>query len=183
MYGLWYIAIGLAIIATALIILGCSVEKLRDKYEKNLKYVENDYPESYCGYNYQKKSIPEKELPAYEANLKKYEFWNDMYCEDANEWLCGLGVFFAIVAVALIFVAIFVPLGAQAEAIYWQEFVPMVENTVSGSDNLQSLGIAEEIIEYNKWLSRARSDQAFWGNWSQYNGIDLSGLKYITIGQ
>lgn len=183
MFGLWYIVIGLAIIATALIVLGCSVEKFRDKYEKNLKYLDNGYPETYRGYSYQKKCISAEELPAYETNLKKFEFWDDMYCDDANEWLCGLGVFFAIVAVAFIFVAIFVPLGAQAEAAYWQEFVPMVENTVSGSDSLQSLGITEDIIEYNKWLSRARSDQAFWGNWSQYNGIDLSGLKYITIGQ
>ena len=183
MFGLWYIVIVLAIIATVLIALGSSVERFRDKYEKNLKYVENGYPESYRGYSYQKKCIPAEELSTYETNLKKYEFWNDMYCEDANEWLCGLGIFFAIVAVAFIFVAIFVPLGAQAEAAYWQEFVPMVESTISGSDSLQSLGITEDIIEYNKWLSRARSDQAFWGNWSQYNGIDLSGLKYITIGQ
>ena len=183
MFGLWYIAIILAVIATALIILGCSVEKLRDKYGKNLKYEDNGYPETYRGYNYQKKCIPAEELPTYDRNLKKYEFWGNMYYEDANEWLCGIGVFFAIAAVAFILVAIFVPLGAQAEAVYWQEFVPMVENTVSGSDNLQSIGIVEDIIEYNKWLSRARSDQAFWGNWSRYRGIDLSGLKYITIGQ
>ena len=183
MFGLWYIVIGLAIIATVLIILGCSVEKLRDKYEKNLQYGENGYSETYHGCGYQKKYIPAEKLPIYEKNLKKYEFWAHMYCADVNEWLCGFGIFFAIVAVIFIFVAIFVPLGAQAEAVYWQEFVPMVENILSGSDNLQSIGITEEIIEYNKWLSRARSDQEFWGNWSQYNGIDLSGLKYITIGQ
>ena len=183
MFGLWYVVIGLAVIATALIVLGCSVEKLQHKYEKNLKYVDNGYTETYRGYNYQKKDIPAEELPTYEANLKKYEFWDHMYCADANEWLCGFGIFFAVVAFILVFIAIFVPLGAQATAVYWQEFVPMVENTVSGSDNLQSLGITKDIIEYNKWLSHARSDQAFWGNWSQYNGIDLSNLQYITIGQ
>ena len=183
MFGLWYVAIGFAVIATALIILGCSVEKIKNKYEKSLKYVDNGYPETYRGYSYQKKYIPAEELPTYEANLKKYQFWDHMYCHDVNEWLCGFGIFFAIVAVILVFVAIFVPLGAQAEAVYWQEFVPMVENTVSGSDNLQSFGITNDIIEYNKWLSRARSSQTFWGNWSRYRGIDLSGLKYITIGQ
>ena len=183
MYGIWYIVIGLAVIATALIILGCSVEKLRNKYEKNLKYVENDYPESYRGYSYQKERIPAEELPIYEANLKKYEFWNNAYCGDINELLCGLGILFAVVSVILIFVAIFVPLGAQAEAVYWQEFVPMVENTILGSDLLQDIGITEKVVEYNSWLAKARSSQEIYKNFSAYYGIDLSILEYIKIGQ
>lgn len=183
MYGPWILVIVFGVIATALIILGCSVEKLRDKYEKNLKYMDNDYQESYRGYDYQKKCIPAEKLPIYEANLKKYRFWNDIYCGDINELLCGLGIFFAVVAIILIFIAIFVPLGAQAEAVYWQEFVPMVENTVSGSNNLQSLGITEDIIEYNKWLAEARSSQEIYKNFSAYYGIDLSALEYIKIGQ
>ena len=181
MYGIWILVIVFGVIATALIILGCSVEKLRNKYEKNLKYMNNDYQESYRGYSYQKERIPAEELPIYEANLKKYEFWNNAYSGDINELLCGLGIFFAAVSVILIFVAIFVPLGAQAEAVYWQEFVPMVENTGSGSNNLQSLGITEDIVEYNKWLAKARSSQEIYKNFSAYYGIDLSTLEYIKI--
>lgn len=183
MYGLWILVIIFGIIATALIILGCSVEKLRNKYEKNLKYMDNDYQESYRGYDYQKKCIPAEKLPTYEANLKKYEFWNDMYCGDINELLCGLGILFAAVAIILIFIAIFVPLGARVEAVYWREFVPMVENTILGSDLLQDIGITEKVVEYNSWLAKARSSQEIYKNFSSYYGIDLSTLEYIKIGQ
>lgn len=183
MYGFWILVIIFVSIATVLIVLGCSVEKLRNRYNKSLKYVDNGYTETYGGYNYQKKYIPAEELPTYEANLKKYEFWDSMYSDDANEWLCGFGIFFAIVAVILIFVAIFVPLGAQAEAVYWQEFVPMVENLVEGSSGYQDVGITSKVVNYNSWLAKARSSQEIYGNWSSYYNIDLSQLEYIKIGQ
>lgn len=183
MYGLWILVIIFAIIAIALIILGCSVVKFRDKYNKSLTYVEFGRPESYRGYDYQKKRIPAEELPTYEANLKKYEFWNNIYCGDINELLCGLGILFAVVAVILIFVAIFVPVGAAREVAYWSEFAPMVENTILGSDSLQDIGITEKIIEYNSWLAEARSSQEIYKNFSNYYGIDLSTLEYIKIGQ
>ena len=59
----------------------------------------------------------------------------------------------------------------------------MVEATLDSTTNeYETAGIAGRIIEYNSWLTKARTSQEFYGNCSSYFGIDLSQLEYIKLG-
>ena len=182
MYGFWILAIIFGVISALAIVIRKIGEGLEDKYKEGLRYMDAGYPATYEGYNYEKKRISPEELPKYEANLKKYKFWKKFNYGVG----CALGIIHGVLAfcfVVVVIIALVTPTSAKVEYIYWKEFVPMVEATVSSSSEYQDLGITSDIIEYNKWFTHAKTSQEVWGNWSAYYNIDLSDLRYISMGQ
>lgn len=182
MYGFWILAIIFGIISALALITEKVGESLEAKYREELRYMDGDYSSTYEGYNYEKKRISAEELPKYEENLKKHKFWKKF------NYRAGffLGVIHGVLAfcfLIVVIIAIVNPITAKVDYVYWKEFVPMVEDIVGGSSEYQALGITSDIIEYNKWLTHARTSQEVWGNWSSYYNIDLSDLRYISIGQ
>jgi hypothetical protein len=69
------------------------------------------------------------------------------------------------------------------EVAYWENFVEMVNTTIDGASTIENAGISGDIIEYNTWLTRVKTSQELYGNWSMYYWADLSRLQYIKIGQ
>ena len=108
-------------------------------------------------------------------------FWDNL--SDNNFTFYIIGTLTCIAAVILLLCAIFIPIDAAEQVVYWTKFVPMVENLIDNSTGYQDVGITNKIVEYNSWLTKARTSQEFYGNWSSYYGIDLSQLEYIKIGQ
>lgn len=122
----------------------------------------------------------EKELERLIKYDKKKNFWQKQWCN--NESLRG--TIFAIICIVLVIfslITIIVPLETRDEAMYWEEFAPMAQNIIDSADSAQSIAIAGDVIEYNKWLADARASQKAYGSWSGYYFIDLSTLNYITV--
>lgn len=121
-----------------------------------------------------------EELAQLQHNHKKYKFWRDLW--QNTDVLRG--IIFGLLLIAIIIFGLWClisPIEARQEALYWQEFTDMVELTIGNAQDYQDAGIAGDIIEYNSWLSHARTSQNFWGNWSNYYYIDLSNLDYIKL--
>jgi hypothetical protein len=111
---------------------------------------------------------------------KKKSFWYKQWGDDESL----RGIIFTIICIILVIfslITILVPLCARDEAMYWEEFAPMAQNIIDNADTAQSVAIAGDIIEYNKWLADARASQRAYGCWSSYYFIDLSNLNYITV--
>lgn len=64
---------------------------------------------------------------------------------------------------------------------YWQNFYTMCSEVVESGNSITNARMTERIIEYNKWLVDARTDQEVKGMWSKYHGVDLSDFEYITL--
>ena len=186
MYGLWILFIIFAAVTAGAFLIGGLSTHLYHKYKKQTRYSyqyatghwDTDY---YTGSARDKKYVKEEDIPKYEKAYKRRRFWDKL--SDYNFVFYIIGTITCIVAVILLFCAVFVPLGAADQVAYWSEFAPMVENLVDNSTGYQDVGITNKIVEYNSWLARARSSQETYGNWSSYYGIDLSQLQYIQIGQ
>lgn len=191
MYGLWILFIIFGFVSIVCFTLAIASHKLFYYYEGKLEYVYE-----YNGYDDQvyrdtakfydtysdRERLDESECKRLRKILRKREFWSAL--DDGEEPFYVVGVLTAIIAVILLLCAIFVPISAQHEVLYWQNFVQMVETTIGNTSNeYQTFGIASDIIEYNTWLTNAQTSQQVWKNWSCYYGIDLSNLKYIQIGQ
>lgn len=67
------------------------------------------------------------------------------------------------------------------EPIYWQNFYTMCQEVVTSGNALTNAGMTSKVVEYNKWLVDARTDQEVKGMWSQWHDIDLSNFEYITL--
>lgn len=191
MYGLWILVIIFGITGLACVISAAMAEPMYHKYRNQLYYKYEK--QTYSGQTYidetrfdnttwDRKRLSEEELSRLEKIYRKYKFWDNLYCSDAETSLGIIGTICLIVAVIIIIPAITVPIGAMEEVAYWQEFKPMAEDIINNSTSAQALGITDEVIEYNTWLAKARSSQEIWKNWSCYYNIDLSTLDYISIG-
>ena len=189
MYGLWILVIIFGVVGLACVIPAAIAAPMYRKYRDQLRYKypcscgKDHYLESTFGdLDWDRERLSEEEYNRLHKIYRKYKFWDGLYCTDAEFSLGIVGIICLVAAVIMIAPAIMVPIEAMEEVIYWQEFKPMAENIINGSDSYQSLGITDKIIEYNTWLARARSSQEIWKNWSMYYNVDLSGLEYIVLG-
>lgn len=111
---------------------------------------------------------------------KKKNFWYKHWSNSESL----RGTIFAIISLILVIfllISILVPLYARDEAMYWTEFAPMAQSVIDNADTAQSVAIAGDIIEYNKWLADAKASKKTYGCWSGYYFINLSSLNYITV--
>lgn len=191
MYGLWILVIVFGVVGLACIIPAAIASPMYHKYRNKLRY--KCKKDCSCGgvhitetifdnLTWDRQHLSEEEFNRLQKIYHKYKFWDGLYCSEAETALGVIGTICLVAAVIMIAPAIMVPIKAMEEVVYWQEFKPMAENIISSSDNYQSLGIADKVIEYNTWLAQARSSQEIWGNWSEYFNVDLSGLEYIIVG-
>jgi hypothetical protein len=159
--------------------------RLYQKYDKKCYYTDaNDERCFFYPDGIQEKRMIEAGREEEVKRLRKYankrQFWSKQWCD--NESLRGT-IFTIICIVLVIFslITFIVPLEPRDEAMYWEEFAPMAQNIIDNADTAQSVAIAGDIIEYNKWLANARASQRAYGCWSSYYFIDLSNLNYITV--
>lgn len=188
MYGpLLLVIICLPILIATIIFGKISYAKYK-KYEKQCEYFDfrpfhheiNFFHGSDWEYNILKETGQEDKIPVLEKAYKKYLFWKKFWGfeipRDIIIVVCGV----AVVVGSL--VTIIGPTSARYDVAYWEEFVPMAQEVIDGSDEHEKIAIAGDVIEYNTWLAEAKTSQKFWGNWSSYYGIDLSELPILTIG-
>ena len=189
MYGLWILVIIFGVVGLACVIPAAMAAPMYREYRDQLRYKypcscgKDHYLEStFDNTDWDKDRLSEEEFNRLQKIYHKYKFWDSLYCSEGEMTLGIIGTICLVAAVIIIMPAIIAPIEAMEEAIYWQEFKPMAENIINGSDSYQSLGITDKIIEYNTWLARARSSQEIWKNWSMYFNVDLSELDYIVVG-
>jgi hypothetical protein len=159
--------------------------RLYKKYDKKCYFIDaNGEKHSFYGGGLQERRMREAGREKEVERLLKYEkkksFWYKQWSD--NEALRG--TIFAIICFVLVIfllITILVPLVSRDEAMYWEEFAPMAQNIIDNADTAQSVAIAGDIIEYNKWLADARASQKTYGCWSSFYFIDLSNLNYITV--
>ena len=191
MYGLWILVIIFGVIGLACVIPAAMAKPMYRKYRNQLIY--KYQKETLSGQTYldeirfdnttwDRERLSEEEFNCLQKIYRKYKFWDNLYCSDAETFLGIIGIICLITAVIILAPAIMVPIEAMEEVAYWQEFKPMAENIINSSDSYQSLGITDKVIEYNTWLAEARTSQEIWGNWSMYFNVDLSELDYIVFG-
>lgn len=131
---------------------------------------------------YLKKEGREDELNELQAAYKKKEFW-DAFPSVVQGLAVGIAIIVGIALFIFVLISIINPLCVKQEVAYWENFIEMVNLTINNASDYQTIGIAGDIINYNSWLTEARTSQEVWGNWSSYHNIDLSQLDYIQIGQ
>ena len=189
MYGLWILVIILGSVGAALLAFGIISNVLYDYYCDKLQYkYKTRYYGQECmetttfyGWDSDLRHLGQEEFDKYSKILKKKEICKKLY--RVNEIFYAIGIILLIIAFIIAIFAIAIPIGANQEVAYWENFVEMVEVTLDSTNNeYETAGIAGKIIEYNSWLTRARTSQEFYGNWSSYYNIDLSQLEYIKLG-
>ena len=167
-------------------ILWCTLPyRLYEKYDEKCYYKDgNGNATHFYGGGLQEQRMIETGRGEEVKQLKKYDkkkdFW---YKQWSNYELTKVVVLTVCIGLIIVFgiVCLCNPLMALDEANYWKEFAPMAQNVISNADPMQTIAIAGDIIEYNKWLADARASQETFGCWSSYYFIDLSNLQYITV--
>jgi hypothetical protein len=189
MYGFWILFIIFAIPTAGCFALAIVAKKLYNKYDRATWY-EYTYqgasgPMKSVGHFYGDTSdMQHLEKEEYDRLLKirrKRDFWYNFYTN--SDTIYFIGALLLVMSIIFLLFAIILPISAQNEVTYWNNFVDMVNLTLNDADNYHAIGIAGDIIEYNSWLTEALTSQQVWGNWSCYYNIDLSQLHYIMIGQ
>jgi hypothetical protein len=189
MYGLWVLVIIFGSVGAVLLAFGIMSKVLYDYYRRKLKYkykvscFDGEYMDTSTFYGWESdlKNLGQEEFDRYSKILKKKKVYEKL-C-NVYEYFCFIGTVLLIIAFAIAMFAIAIPISSEHEVEYWKNFVEMVDSTLDGASDYETVGIAGRIIEYNSWLTRARTSQEFYGNWSSYFNIDLSQLEYIKIGQ
>lgn len=189
MYGLWILVIIFGSVGAALLAFGLISTVLYRYYRGKLEYkYKAHYYNQECmetttfyGWDSDLKHLGQEKFDRYSKILKKKKICGKL--DDIHGTFCFIGTVLLIIAFFITIFAIAVPIGARQEVAYWENFVEMVDNTLDGASDYETVGIAGKIIEYNSWLTKARTSQEFYGNWSSYFNIDLSQLEYIKIGQ
>ena len=190
MYGFWILVIIFGVIGVACFVVSRVSRSMYEKHKEKLYY--NYETENYNGgkiirermfdcEDRDRKLLSEEEFNRLRKIYHKYRFWYNMYF-NIEDSLSFIGLICIALAILFVFPSILAPINAAEQTAYWQEFKPMAEKIIADSTTGQSLGITDEVIEYNTWLAKARSSQEIWKNWSVYHNIDLSSLDYITIG-
>ena len=190
MYGLWILVISFGLVGTISLVFGIISKLLYDYYCIQLRY---KYKAHYCGQEYMETTtfygwnsdlilLGQEGFDRYSKILKKKKTCEKL-CK-VHGIFCFIGIILLIIAFFVAIFAITIPIGASQEVAYWENFAEMVETTLDSTSNeYETAGIAGKIIEYNSWLTKARTSQEFYGNWSSYFGIDLSQLEYIKLGR
>jgi hypothetical protein len=189
MYGLWILVIIFGSVGAVLWAFGLISTLLYNYYRGKLKYkYKTRYYNEECmetttfyGWESDLKHLGQEKFDRYSKILKKKKICEKF--DNIHGAFCFIGIVILIIAFAITIFAIATPIGARQEVAYWENFVEMVDNTLDNASDYETVGIAGKIIEYNSWLTKARTSQEFYGNWSSYFGLDLSQLEYIKIGQ
>lgn len=189
MYGLWILVVIFGSVGAVLLAFGIISKMLYHYYRGKLTYkyktrcFDGECMETTTFYGWESdlKYLGQEEFDRYSKILKRKKVFEKL-C-NIHEAFCFIGITLLIIALAITIFAIAIPIGSRQEVAYWENFVEMVDNTIEGASGYETAGIAGRIIEYNSWLTKARTSQEFYGNWSSYYGIDLSQLEYIKIGQ
>ena len=112
-------------------------------------------------------------------NDKKRRFWNKLW-----DWVF-IFIITAIICGFLIFifglVGLCCTLEARNEVVVWEEFTTIAQETFDSANELEKIGIAGDVAEYNKWLAKARASKKLYGNWSSYYFCDIDSLQPITL--
>lgn len=189
MYGLWILFIIFAIPTAGCFALAIVAKKLYYKYDRATWY-EYTYQgrsgtmkssSQFCDCPSDKQHLAPEEYDRLIKIRRKRDFWYTFYIN--SDTIYFIGAMLLVMSIIILILAIALPIGAQNEVAYWNNFVDMVNLTLNEADNYHAIGIAGDIIEYNSWLTKALTSQQVWGNWSCYYNIDLSQLQYIMIGQ
>ena len=190
MYGLWILVVIFGSVGAVLLAFGIISKVLYNYYRGKLKYeykvhcYNQDYMETSTFYGWESdlRNLGREEFDRYSKILKKKQICEKLY--QICGVFCFIGIILLIIAFFITLFAIAIPIGSRQQVAYWENFVEMVEVTLDSTNNeYETAGIAGKIIEYNSWLTKARTSQDFYGNWSSYFNIDLSQLEYIKIGQ
>lgn len=188
MYGPLLLIIICLPILIATIVFGKIAYNKYKKYESQCYYYDSrpfhQEMEDFYNADWQLKLLheigQEEKIPALQKAYAKQRFWHKLWihelCRDIIIGICGVAV------VVGLLIGIISPVVARYDVAYWEEFVPMAQEIIDGSDEYEKVAIADDIIEYNTWLVDAKTSQKFWGNWSSYYGIDLSELPTLAIG-
>ena len=159
--------------------------RLYKKYDAKCYYTDPKGEEThFYGSELQEKRMREAGREEELERLIKYEKKKSFWYKQWGDNECLRDTIFTIICIILVIfllITIFVPLETRDEAMYWEEFAPMAQNIIDNADTAQSVAIAGDIIEYNKWLADAKASQKTYGSWSAYYFIDLSNLQYITV--
>ena len=102
---------------------------------------------------------------------------------DTDDWFGGLSslVVCSIVALCIFLpLSILCPLDAKKEVLKYKKNYEMIQSVMENGTEYDNIAISQTLIEYNTWLSEAKADKEFWGNWSVYVYEDLDSLEYIV---
>ena len=185
MYGPLLITIILAILFIPSLLWLILPYRLYKKYDAKCYYKDTNGNQNYFYPNgiQARKMIEagrEEEVKQLTKYNKKKDFWYKQW-SNTDALRGSIFTIICIILVVFLLITIVAPLVARDEAVYWEEFAPMAQNIINNADSAQSIAIAGDIIEYNKWLTKAKASQKTYGSWSSYYFIDLSNLQYITV--
>ena len=167
------------------LLLAILPEKMYDKYKQMLEYETPRFGKStFYNQSFEVRRLEElgrtSELHALQRCYKRKEFWGNLYFNH-DVLLPEIATVIGIIFATFLLVSVFAPLDAQDEVNYWKEFVPMAESVIESAEPMQTIAIADKVIEYNTWLAEARASKTTYKNWSQYYFTDLTELDYITL--
>lgn len=156
-----------------------------DRYEEKRYYTDKNGTK-HCFYDSESdvtrlsKENP-TELAKLQKNEKKRRFWRKLW-----DIQFVLGITAAILGLVIFIfglICIFAPIEARDEMAVWTEFAEIAEETFNSANELEKVGIAGNVAEYNKWLAEARASKKLYGNWSRYYFCDIDSLRPITLGK
>jgi hypothetical protein len=130
------------------------------------------YPRDYDAYPRDVAQIESKEeLDRLNALYKKKKFWHFLW--EGGCFFGTIAILSGIVLFVFLMLSILNPIIARTEIIEWNEFATIAEATLDSASETDRYAVVSKILEYNEWVAKARADQIFWGNWSQYYGFEI----------
>jgi hypothetical protein len=171
------------IILTPLFLIGLfwviAPYRLYNYHDNRLTYVrpKDGHTEEFVNAKYEIRELKEagrdKELATLQKHYKKSRFWYKVW----SDYELLREIIFGILCVAVfvfLLMSIVNPLCVRIELAEWEEFTTIAEEVMTSSTNeMERVGIANKMLEYNEWLADARASQRLWGNWSSYYNFDL----------
>ena len=156
-----------------------------DHYEKKRYYTDKNGTK-HCFYDSESDVTRlSKNNPAVLAKLQKNEkkrrFWHKLW--DIQFVLGITAVVLGLVIFIFGLICIVAPIEARDEMAVWTEFVEIAEETFDSANELEKIGIAGDVVKYNKWLAEARASKKLYGNWSSYYFCDIDSLQPISFGK
>ena len=188
MYGPLLMLIICAPVLAILIICAIVPYRISDKYDKKCEYYDdvhtgmNDFHNARWEIKMLQTQGRDEELAQLQKNYKISKFWYNVW-KNTEILLDVLIVLFGIAVFVFGIWSVAEPLQVSREMIYWEEFVPMAQDTLNSADDYERVAIADKVIEYNTWLVEAKTSQRMWGNWSAYYNVDLTNLPVLTLGE
>ena len=102
--------------------------------------------------------------------------------EPEGWWEYGFPTLIATAALDIIIflpLCIFVPISAKQEVKEYRMNYEMIQEVIESGSDYDNIAISQTIIEYNTWLTKAKTDKEMWDTWSPYVYEDLDSLDYV----